>query len=234
MEVVWELIPLKVRLWQGNPRTVARTRVKGGHDALYTSQSGCFYRPKVRDGGDAHRTRLPHKLQWGEVGESEALALAERMALPEYDHEYSLLNTGERQLSDLISQVESQRQQLDKERQEAEFIRSELQRQQAVWERKNRMWEERKAKLEEKLKQDTRAELKSIEHRANKLLKQIREGGSLKDARRKATALKGLREELTPANVRPDPISDDVVLNVGDKYMSFYSMPQGDSIDVGK
>ena len=129
----------------------------------------------------------------------------------------SLLNTGERRTVRFDFTVESQRQQLDKERQEAEFIRSEVQRQQAVWERKNRMWEERKAKLEEKLKQDTRAELKSIEHRANKLLKQIREGGSLKDARRKATALKGLREELTPANVRPDPISDDVVLNVGDK-----------------
>ena len=160
-----------------------------------------------------------HKLQWGEVGESEALALAERMALPEFliIRARSLLNTGERQLSDLISQVEEQRRQLDKERQGAEFIRSELQRQQAVWERKNRMWEERKTKLEEKLKQDTRAELKSIEHKANKLLKQIREGGSLKDARRKATALKRLREELTPANARPDPISDDVVLNVGDK-----------------
>ena len=83
----------------------------------------------------------------------------------------SLLNTGERQLSDLISQVESQRLQLEKERQEATFIRSELERQQAVLERKNRVWEERKAMLEQKLKQDTRAELKAIEHRANKLLK---------------------------------------------------------------
>ena len=118
-----------------------------------------------------------HKLQWGEVGESEALALAERMHLPEFliMRARSLLNTGERQLSDLISQVESQRLQLEKERQEATFIRSELERQQAVLERKNRVWEERKAMLEQKLKQDTRAELKSIEHRANKLLKQIRE-----------------------------------------------------------
>ena len=31
-----------------------------GHDTLYTSQSICFYRPKVRDGGDAHRTRYTY------------------------------------------------------------------------------------------------------------------------------------------------------------------------------
>jgi DNA mismatch repair protein MutS2 len=160
-----------------------------------------------------------HKLQWGEVGESEALALAERMKLPEFliIRARSLLNTGERQLSDLISQVESQRLQLDKERQEASFIRSELERQQDVLERKNRVWDERKAILEEKLKQDTRAELKSIEHRANKLLRQIRESGSLKDARKKATTLKGLRDELAPASGRPDPISEDVILHIGDK-----------------
>ena len=160
-----------------------------------------------------------HKLQWGEVGESEALALAERMQLPDFliMRARNLLNTGERQLAELITQLESQRRQVEKERQEAEFIRSELERQQEVWERKNRMWEERKTTLEEALKQQTRSELKSIEQRANKLLKKIREGGSLKEARRQATALKGLRTELAPTEARPDPIGEDVVLKIGDR-----------------
>ena len=105
---------------------------------------------------------------------------------------------------------------MDKRRQKRHSS-SELERQREVLERKNRVWEERKAVLEEKLKQDTRAELKSIEQRANKLLKQIRESGSLKDARKKATALKGLREELAPVSSRPDPISEDVILQIGDK-----------------
>jgi len=159
-----------------------------------------------------------HRLQWGEVGESEALSLAERMNLPEFLilRARNLLHNGERQLAELIHQLESQRKELDSKTEEVEFIRSEIQRQKDVLERKNRVWDERKERLEEKLKQDTRAELKSVEYRANQLLKKIREGKSLKEATKQATALKALRTQLTPEKPKPDPIDEDVVLQVGD------------------
>ncbi len=160
-----------------------------------------------------------HKLQWGEVGESEALSLAERMQLPEFliVRARNLLNTGERQLAELIQQLESQRKELDANNQEVQFIRAELEKQRAQWERKHRMWKERKTQLEEKLKQETRDELRAVERRANQLLKKIREGTSLKAASKDATALKGLRQGLTPEKAKPDPIADDVPLSIGDE-----------------
>ena len=159
-----------------------------------------------------------HKLQWGEIGESEALSLAERMHLPEFLilRARNLLHNGERQLAELIQQLESQRKELDSKAEEVEFIRSEIQKQKDVLDRKNRVWDERKERLEEKLKQETRAELKSVEHRANQLLKKIREGKSLKESTKQATALKALRTQLTPQKASPDPIDEDVVLQVGD------------------
>ena len=159
-----------------------------------------------------------HKLQWGEVGESEALALAERMRLPEFliVRARNLLQDGERQLADLIQQLEQQRKQLEIKSTEITVMRSEVQKQKEVLERKNRMWEERKVRLEEKLRQDTRQELQAIERRANQLLKKIGEGSQRKQALKEATELRNLRSNLEPQVVRPDPIDDDVILNVGD------------------
>ena len=159
-----------------------------------------------------------HRLIWGEIGESEALSLATRMDLPEglVERARGLLDQGERQLSVLVEQLEEQRRTLAEQNHSLQRELASVQHEKNTLAMNNQAWELRKQQLEEAARQSMRLEMQQIERRANDLLKEIRQSGSLKQAARHATEIKNLKQDLQPQPARPDPIPEDAILKVGD------------------
>ena len=155
----------------------------------------------------------------GRIGESEA-CLNGRVGWTSdglIERARGLMDQGERQLAVLVEQLEEQRQVLARQNLTLQRELTKIQQEKATLAMNNQAWELRKQQLEDAARQSMRMEMQQIERKANHLLKEIRESGSLRQAARHASEIKHLKQGLQPQPTRPDPIDDNCVLKVGER-----------------
>ena len=160
-----------------------------------------------------------HQLQWGEVGESEALALAQRIDMGEVLlwRARNLLSQQERQIADLVQKLESQKAELDVQKQELKSQLKDLANQKSLFEQRNRKLEEGMHQIKEQAKKEFDRELKEKVSKANQILQELQNSPDMKSARRNMEALKDIRQSMKPVAAPPkSSISGDVNIKVGD------------------
>ena len=159
-----------------------------------------------------------YHLHWGEVGESEALALAKRMALPEILlwRARNLLDEQDRQIGNLVDQLELQRQEWSDKMAQLEFELAQAKRQQEIFERKNRSLEASVHTIKESARKDMERLLIEKEREANRLLTELRATQGAKEAKKLVTDIKHVRKSMETAVDMAEPIGDDVAISVGD------------------
>ena len=159
-----------------------------------------------------------YRLIWGQVGESHALSLAKRMALPEILlwRAKELLSTQERKMANLVEKLEEQSQALKEQQEQVAFLERENQARAERLERKERILDEQQEKMKEQALQEFRHFLKKKERDAQQLLKLMETAESSRDLRKHMKGLKNIKGEIKPKEPVVESISKEQPIRIGD------------------
>lgn len=159
-----------------------------------------------------------YKLLWGEVGESHALSLAKRMALPEnlLWRARELLSSSERKVVNLVEELENQRKELKHKEEELDFLKQDYQTRVHRLERKERILEEQQEKIKEQALSEFRSFLHQKEQEAKQVMKLLEAANSPKEVKKQLKGLKEIKREISPKKPKVASISPHQNIEVGD------------------
>jgi DNA mismatch repair protein MutS2 len=159
-----------------------------------------------------------YRLLWGEVGESHALSLAKRMALPEtlLWRAKELMSSSERKIVNLVEELEKQRSQLKQKDEELDFLKKDYQQRVDRMERKERVLDEQQEKIKEHALTEFRASLSKKEQEAKRLIKLLENANSPKEVRKHLKGIKEIKSDVTPKKPQVPSVASNQRIEVGD------------------
>ncbi|MCB9778733.1 MAG: Smr/MutS family protein [Alphaproteobacteria bacterium] len=155
--------------------------------------------------------RPTYEVVMGAVGESHALAIARRLALPEpvLTRARALLDAAQRDMSDLVLQLEEERGELRRLRREAEQARAALHTREQALAHKEAKLAEQRAAVRDQESERFRARMKAREHELKGLIAALQANPDLRLAGRTLDkvreAIDDTRADETPAPAGPPP-----------------------------
>jgi DNA mismatch repair protein MutS2 len=155
--------------------------------------------------------RPTYRLQPGMAGQSHAFATAERMHLPQavVDRAREVLGAGERELAELMAQMEAERELLHQEKEALRRQAGELRARAEEARRQAQRLEERRQKLEGEVAQGFERRLRQKEAQVKALIAALQENPNLRLAGKTLDELESVRAEvktdLAPIEVTPPP-----------------------------
>ena len=159
-----------------------------------------------------------YRLLWGEVGESHALSLAKRMALPEtlLWRAKELMSSSERKIVNLVEELEKQRSQLKQKNEELDFLKKDYQKRVDRMERKERVLDEQQETIKEHALTEFRASLSKKEQEAKRLMKSLENSNSPKEMRKHLKGIKEIKSDVTPKKPQVPSVASNQRIEVGD------------------
>ena len=143
-----------------------------------------------------------YRLSRGEVGESHALSLAQDIGVPKdvVERAHQLLNVQERQLGDLLLELEQVR--LNVEQREKEFLRAkkEQETERMRLEEVIKQHELRKTKIEQEVREEVLRGFAAQEEKVQALIQRLREAPTLKNASDGVAQLRNMQREIQEQN----------------------------------
>ena len=162
--------------------------------------------------------RPTYRIVWGQVGESHALALAKKMALPDVLlwRAKDLLSEQERRMSNLVEELEKQRTKLKLKEEEMKFLEKQNKREAEQLERKHRVLDEQKERIKEQELKSFRRELAEKHRELKQLLRTAKKASNVKEIEEQAKRLRKLTKSVEAEEVEPPCISDSTPIKEGD------------------
>lgn len=186
--------------------------------------------------------RPTYQVIMGAAGESHGLAIARRLALPGgvVDRARQLLTTSQREVSDLVSQLEQERSVLARQVREQSELRGQLEERIAQFERQQAQLEVRRQDLERRVSERFQARLKAREHELKQLIAALQDNPDLRLAGRALSQVRAVMEEsridapVRPAGPPPRKLAvgDAVIVRSLGRQAKVVRLLKGDQVEV--